>query len=69
MVRVIEEEEGKSFPFKVGGKTTTKTDCKNWGTVKYKYLTVPGCEKSEAKHAYWCKFGCLTCTDYEQEES
>ena len=60
------DSKSKGFPFKVGGKTTTKADCKSWGSVKYKYLTVPGCE---LKYRYWCKFGCLTCKDYKKKEN
>jgi hypothetical protein len=63
------EENGNGFPFKMGGKTDTKTDCEYWGTVKYKFMTVPGCELSNAKHRYWCRFGCTNCSDYKQKKS
>ncbi|MBA7577651.1 hypothetical protein ES708_19504 [subsurface metagenome] len=49
----------------IEGKITIKADCKYWGEVKYRFLTVPGCE---LKYRYWCKFGCLTCKDYKKKE-
>lgn len=42
-------------------KSREKTDCKHWGSVAYRYLSVPGCE---LKYRYWCKFGCIYCKDY-----
>jgi len=42
-----------------------KEDCKFWGTVKYKYLTVPGCELN---YRHWCKYGCENCKNYKRKK-
>ena len=64
MVKIL-NDDGKEFSFQIGRQADkTKTDCKHWGQVKYKFLTVPGCE---LKYQYWCRFNCMNCKDYEKK--
>lgn len=54
-----------SFEFQLGGqRPSTKTNCKHWGTVKHKWLIVPGCI---LKYEWWCRNYCMTCSDYEKK--
>lgn len=65
MVKKLNEDE-KGFSFQLGRQADkTKTDCKHWGEVQYKFLTVPGCT---LKYRRWCKFYCTNCKDYEKKE-
>lgn len=58
--------QDSSFSFQIGKqKAETKTDCKSWGTMRHKWLEVPGCTK---KYEFWLKFKCTNCKDYEKKK-